>query len=275
VENTLNGKELLPDQSSLQSCRVDKDAHSWMVSAAASPAAATCPDCGVRSTARHSSYLRHLRDLPVQGRPVKLTVRVARWRCQNPGCERRIFCQRLNEVAQRQARETKRFGEILQLLGHAMGGRPGERLSARLGLSVSDDTLLRRVKRWAQLRPPIQRITALGVDDWAWRKGHGRYGAILVDLKRRRVSDLLPECSAVAVEQWLRQHPGVKIISRDRQGSLAEGGRRGAPAARQVADRFHLVQNLQQAVHTELACQRTPLKITPPRPGLGQGHRLV
>jgi hypothetical protein len=163
VENTLNGKELLPDQSSLQSCRVDKDAHSWMVSAAASPAAATCPDCGVRSTARHSSYLRHLRDLPVQGRPVKLMVRVARWRCQNPGCERRIFCQRLNEVAQRHARETKRFGEILQLLGHAMGGRPGERLSARLGLSVSDDTLLRRVKRWAQLRPPIQRITALGL----------------------------------------------------------------------------------------------------------------
>ena len=82
-----------------------------------------------------------------------------------------------------------------------------------------------------------------------------------MDLKRRKVADLLPECTASAVEQWLRQHPGVKIISRDREGSLAYGGRRGAPAARQVADRFHLIQNLQQAVHTELVCQRAHLKI--------------
>jgi transposase len=101
----------------------------------------------------------------------------------------------------------------------------------------------------------------LGVDDWAWRKGYGRYGTILVDLKRRKVADLLPESTARAVEQWLRQHAGVKIITRDRQGSLAYGGRRGAPAARQVADRFHLIQNLQQAVHTELVCQRAHLKI--------------
>jgi transposase len=83
----------------------------------------------------------------------------------------------------------------------------------------------------------------------------------LVDLKRNEVADLLPECSAIALEQWLRQHPGVKFISRDRQGSLAEGGRRGAPTARQVADRFHLVQNLQQAVETELVCRRAYLKI--------------
>jgi transposase len=108
------------------------------------------------------------------------------------------------------------------------------------------------------------------VDDWAWRKGYGRYGTILVDLKRRKVADLLPECSASAVEQWLRQHPGVKIISRDRQGALAYGSRRGAPAAQQVADRFHLIQNLQQAVQLELTCQRAHLRIpieefAPPR----------
>jgi transposase len=188
-------------------------------------------------------------------------VRVTRWRCRNPGCERQIFCQRLNEVAHKHARETARFGEIIQLLGHAMGGRPGERLGKRLGLPISDDTLLRRVKRWAKLRSATRPIAALGVDDWAWRKGYGRYGTILVDLKRRKVADLLPECSAVAFEQWLRQHPGVKIISRDRQGLLAEGGRRGAPAAQQVADRFHLIQNLQQAVQEELARQRPHLMI--------------
>jgi transposase len=257
----LNNQELLPDPTSLVPGSVDKDDHSWRVNAATNPPAAPCPDCGALSTARHSSYVRHLRDLPVQGRPVKLLVRVARWRCRNPGCARQIFCQRLDQVAHRHARETKRFGEILQLLGHAVGGRPGERLSTRLGLPISDDTLLRRVKRWARLRPAIPPIAVLGVDDWAWRKGYGRYGAILVDLRRRKVADLLPECSGAALEQWLRQHPGVKILSRDRQGSLAEGGRRGAPAAKQVADRFHLIQNLQQAVQGELARQRAHLSM--------------
>jgi transposase len=117
------------------------------------------------------------------------------------------------------------------------------------------------VKRWAKFRSAIQPITVLGVDDWARRKGYGRYGTILVDLQRRKVADLLPECSAVAFEQWLRQNPRVKIIRRDRQGLLAAGGRRGAPAAQQVADRFHLIQNLKQAVQEELARQRRHLTI--------------
>ena len=135
MENALKGGDWLPDQSSLEPCRVNKDQYSWTVNAVASPAEATCPECGVPSTARHSSYLRHLKDLPVQGRPVKLMVRVTRWRCRNPGCGRQIFCQRLNEVAHKHARETKRFGEILQLLGHAVGG-PARRAIERTAGSV-------------------------------------------------------------------------------------------------------------------------------------------
>lgn len=257
--DNLNGKNLLPD-SSLTLQTLKKAKQSWSIAATA-PDAAACPDCGVLSRARHSSYWRRLKDLPIQGRSVQLKLHVGRWRCRNPVCERKIFCQRLPAVTGKYSQETKRFEEVAQVIGHALGGRAGERLSGRLGLRISDDTLLRRVKQAARARPPSKRIPALGVDDWAWRKGYRRYGTILVDLKRRKVADLLPECTAGAVEQWLRQHPGVKNISRDRQGSLAEGGRRGAPAARQVADRFHLIQNLQQAVRTELACQRAHLKI--------------
>jgi transposase len=257
--NHLNGKNLLPD-SSLTLQTLKKAKQSWLIAATA-PEAAACPDCGVLSRARHSSYWRRLKDLPIQGRSVQLKLQVGRWRCRNPVCQRKIFCQRLSAVTGKYSQETKRFEEVAQMIGHALGGRAGERLSGRLGLRISDNTLLRRVKQAAQFRPRSKRIPALGVDDWAWRKGYRRYGTILVDLKRRKVVDLLPECTASAVEQWLRQHPGVKIISRDRQGSLAYGGRRGAPAARQVADRFHLIQNLQQAVHTELACQRAHLKI--------------
>src|SRR5450755_1865652 len=259
--NTLNGKELLPDQASLTLCHVEKvDDHNWMINAAAGREAANCPACGVLSTARHSSYVRRLKDLPVQGQPVELTVRVGRWRCRNRDCPRRIFCQRLPEIAPTHARETKRFGEIGRAIAHALGGRAGARLSLRLGIPVSRNTLLRRLKRWAQSRLPAGPIQVIGVDEWAWRKGQN-YGTILVDLQRGVVADLLPDRSAASFEKWLKEHPGVKIISRDRDGVYAEGGYSGAPRAKQVADRFHLVQSLIKAVQEELAHQRRHLLI--------------
>ena len=97
------------------------------------------------------------------------------------------------------------------------------------------------------------------------RKGYSGYGTILVDLKQRVVADLLPDRSAASFEKWLQEHPGVTIISRDRHGVYAEGGRSGAPAAKQVADRFHLVQNLIKAVQKELAQQRHHLLMPLPR----------
>jgi transposase len=254
----VSGKELLPDRVSLALLNVEKGEWGCLIEAVATENAA-CPDCGVRSTARHSSYVRHLKDLPMQGLAVKMKLRVSRWRCRNPGCERQIFCQRLTNVTHKHGRETKRFGEVVRLMAYALGGRPGERLSSRLGLRVSNDTLLRRIKQWAKSRPPTEGIPVVGVDDWAWRKGFASYGTILVDLKRRKVAELLPERSSASFEQWLRQHPEVSVISRDRHGLYAEGGRRGAPGAKQVADRFHLIHNLLQAVEEELAHQRPHL----------------
>jgi transposase len=110
----------LPHPGSLSLEKVQQTKHAWVLNAAAGSESAACPDCGVLSTARHSSYLRRLRDLPVQGRKVQLQVRVGRWRCRDANCARKIFCQRINDLAHKQARETKRFGEIIQLLAHAV-----------------------------------------------------------------------------------------------------------------------------------------------------------
>jgi len=262
MTNQLSHGNLLPDLSKVTLRRVFKTDQGWIMEAHGQNSA-ICPGCQRISRSRHSWYWRSLRDLPVQGTQVILRLHLGRWRCRNAVCERRIFTEPLPKVCAPYAQQTKRSGEIIAAVGRALGGRPGQRLMRRLGIQVSADTLIRQVKRAARLPALPQLIRVLGVDDWAWCKGQ-TFGTILVDLERRQVVDLLLTRSADSLGKWLAQHPEVTTVSRDRQGVYAEGARRGAPEAVQVADRFHLVLNLTQAVERELAVNRRQLRIASP-----------
>ena len=206
-----------------------------------------CPICGCVSRSRHSCYCRRLQDLPWQGMSVQLCVFVHRYRCRNPACPRKVFCERLPGVARCYARQTDRASEIVRIVGYVSGGRPGQRLLLRLAIETSDDTVLRRVKQKFVEPAEANTIKHLGVDDWAWRKGQN-YGTILVDLDLHRVVDLLPDRSTESFAAWLRQYSNITAIARDRCGIYADGATLGAPDAQQVADRFHLVLNLSAAV---------------------------
>jgi transposase len=221
-----------------------------------------CPDCTTPSSSGKGKYIRQLQDLPVQGIAVRREVRMRRWRCRNQRCSRQSFVGRLEKSALPHARRTHRVSELARLLGHATGGRSAERLLHRLGIPHSDDTVLRMLKREAAgRRKPVVRVA--GIDDWSWQQGRS-YGTIVVDLERREVVDVLPERSAHSSAQWFLQHPEVEIVSRDRCGLYAQGASRGAPQAQQVADRFHLLQNLRETIERQLSRNHGHANVLPP-----------
>jgi len=206
---------------------------------------AACPVCGSDARRVRSRYTRRLEDLPCLGRRVRLRIAVRRFVCPRSDCPRRIFAERLPGFAAPRARTTDRLYQAQTDIGSSLGGEAGSRLASRMGMATSPDTLLRRVKRLKNEPPGPPRV--VGIDDWAWRKGQ-RYGTIVVDLERSDVIDLLPDRDADTVAAWLRAHPGVEVVSRDRSAAYAQAATEGAPQAGQVADRWHLLKNLREAV---------------------------
>ncbi|NJK44203.1 MAG: ISL3 family transposase [Pleurocapsa sp. SU_196_0] len=220
------------------------DNNHWYASLASTRASSPCPMCGTQSSNIHSHYVRTVTDLPVSGKSVSLELHVRRFRCRDPGCSRRVFCERFDDP-KRYAHRTERQRATLSDLGIELGGRAGARTAQKLGLTAGRSSVLLAIRSVPLLEPASLQI--IGVDDFAFKRGH-TYGTVIVNLETHRAIDLLPDRKSSTLEAWLKTHPSVRIVTRDRSKEYAQGITQGAPRARQVVDRWHLLKNLRETL---------------------------
>jgi len=219
----------------------------WLLSRSTS---GICNKCNKTNYRVHDYQLRKdVRDLPILGKPVYLSINQVKYYCDNPECDVEIFTES-NELIDPYTRFTRRCSKYILSLATHVSAETAAKILALQGIKVSGDTLLNMLKKAVDTyghEPP----TKIGVDDWSYRKGH-TYGTIICDLDTHEVIDVLEGRDAETLEKWLREHPGIEYVSRDRASSYSSAVTNVFPNAVQIADRFHILQNMITALNESL-----------------------
>lgn len=208
-----------------------------------------CPACGTPTGKVHGFHTRTLADVPVDGRRVRVLVRLRRLVCPVLDCPRQTFREQVPGVMERHQRRTNRLTAQLGTVVRELAGRAGARISRFLAIPVSRSSALRRLT--ALPVPAVRVPRVIGIDDFALKRRH-RYATVVIDAETGERIDVLPDRTLETVAAWLRNHPGAEYVCRDGFGSYGEAIRQALPDAVQVSDRWRLWKNLCEKAHAEV-----------------------
>ena len=218
----------------------------------------TCPLCKKECNEYHSTYRRKIQDLPILGKTVYIHLIAYRYYCHNSECKQKVFCESIDDFFGFHKRMTGRLEDFVIALALNTSCEGASRVCQLLGINISGDTVIRKIIRMANKMEPIK-TDIIGVDDWAYKKG-STYGTIIVDGRTHKPIDLLDGRDGENLKEWLRKNQQVKIVTRDRASAYASAISEVLPEAMQIADRFHLHQNLLVAIKNVTA-QEIPAKV--------------
>lgn len=199
-----------------------------------------CPKCTTESNKVHSRYNRTLMDLPIIDVKLILIVEARKFFCKNQNCERKIFTERFQQLIESYARRTSRLKDMLRSLAFSSNGQTNERISKKFNFPTSGATFIRLIRATPVIE---EKPNYVAIDDWAYKKGH-TYGTIICNLETNAPVDVFPGRHCKDLEQWLHENSEIQIATRDRSISYKAALNNVCPNAMQVADRFHIINNI-------------------------------
>ena len=212
---------------------------------------AVCPKCKCRTEKYHVTYSRIVQDLPILGRCVQLDIRAHEYKCVNDLCDVVSFSETFDGFLNNYSRMTERCSDFICTLALETSCEGCARICRKLGIRISGDTVIRLLLKRYEAMPDPEVGDVIGVDDFAYKKRNS-YGTIIVDEKTHKPITLLDGRTGETLREWLKNNKHVKVITRDRASAYAKVISEELPDAMQIADRFHLHQNLLEAVKKAL-----------------------
>lgn len=211
----------------------------------------TCPSCGTVSYQCHGTYDRRVQDLPILGKSVELQIHAREYSCTNPKCPVTTWAETFDRFLNSYSRMTERLADFLCILALETSCEGCARVCNAMGIKISGDSVIRLLLRRYEAQPKMICGSTVGVDDFAFKKRH-TYGTIIVDEATHTPVALLDGRDSQTLKAWLKQNQHIKAITRDRAGAYASAINEVLPEAMQIADRFHLHQNLLETVRSIL-----------------------
>ncbi len=257
---TTNTSKYYPDYFRIK--EIDEREHEIIITLKSQTHRSVCPSCGAEARNYHGTYTRIVQDLPLMRKTVHLKITEYEYKCENEECSVVSFTENYGEFISPHERMTSRCAELVRIIAWETNCEGASRICKALGIKVSADTIIKMLRNSLPCEIPFTGAV-IGVDDFAYRKGHN-YCTVVCDGETHRPIEVLEGRDGEALKEWLQKNKSrIKVVTRDRAGAYAKVISEVLPEAMQIADRFHLYQNLLKAVKEALKIE-LPIKIKAP-----------